>query len=330
MSLKKNSTIFIAGHKGMLGSAIYRKMLYMGYKNIIVKSKKKLDLMDQKSVKEFFKKNNIDYVILCAAKVGGIYANNNYPAEFIKSNLLIQTNVIDSSHESGVKRLLFLGSSCIYPKYSKQPIKEGNWLTGNLEDTNRAMATSKIAGIEMCWSYNRQYKDKSCTKFIAVMPTNLYGPNDQYDLLNSHVLPALIRKFHEAKIKNRPTVTVWGSGNVFREFLYSEDAAEACIHMISMKESKIKDFIQSSNKSGLPPIINIGTGKDLKIVDLAKKIKLLTEYKGKIIFDKSKSDGTPKKLLDCSIANTLGWSSTTTLDDGLKITYEDFKKNNQL
>ncbi len=321
-----NSSIFIAGHKGMLGSAIYNKLKSLGYKRIITKTKKELDLTVQRDVQKFFSKNKIEYVFLCAGKVGGIHANNTYPAEFIKDNLLIQTNLIDAAFRSKSKRLLFLGSSCIYPKYSKQPIKENNWFEGNLENSNRAMATAKIAGIEMCWSYNRQYNKKNSTKYYAVMPTNLYGPNDHYGILDSHVLPALLRKFHIAKIRKSPQVTVWGTGNVFREFLFSKDAADACIHLMFLSESKLTDFIKERDKQKLPPIINIGTEKDITIRELAYKIKRLTKYEGKIIFDKNKLDGTPKKLLDCSTSKKLGWSSKTSLDDGLDQTYLDFKQ----
>ena len=327
MSIDKKLPIFVAGHNGMLGSAIQKKLRLLGFTNIIVKSKKQLDLTNQRDVNRFFQKNKISYVFLCAGKVGGIYANNNYPADFIKSNLLIQTNLIDASLNFNVKRFLFLGSSCIYPKFSIQPIKADNWLTGNLEDSNRAMATAKIAGIEMCWSYNRQFKKRNTTKYLAVMPTNLYGPNDHYDILDSHVLPALIRKFHTAKENNLSQVSVWGSGKVFREFLFSEDAADACIYFMFLGEKKLMNFLKSSDKKKLPPIINIGTGKDIQIKQLANKIKKLTNFNGKILFDTSKLDGTPKKLLDCSVSKSLGWSAKTSLEEGLKKTYKDFTNN---
>jgi GDP-L-fucose synthase len=331
MPIKKNSKIFIAGHKGMVGSAIYNKLSENNFNNLIVRSRRQLDLMDQKSVYSFFKKNKVDYVILCAAKVGGIYANSSYPAEFMLNNLLIQTNVIDAAYKNKVKRFIFIGSSCIYPKHCLQPIKEEYWLSGNLEPTNRAMATSKIAGIEMCRSYNNQYlRNKLGTQYIALMPTNLYGPNDNYDLDNSHVLPALIRKFHEAKEKNKKKVVLWGTGKIRREFMYSEDLADACIFVLRLSEKKIFNFLNESNFKENPPIINIGVGTDLTINELACKISKLAGFSGKIIHDLNMPDGTPKKLLDVTLINKMGWKAKTSLKDGLIHTYNDFCKKHKL
>ena len=328
MPIKKNSKIFIAGHKGMVGSAIYKKLKSNGFINLIVRSHKQLDLKNQQSVYSFFKKNKIDYVILCAAKVGGIYANSTYPAEFILDNLLIQTNVIDAASKNNIKRFVFIGSSCIYPKLCPQPIKEEYWLSGKLEPTNRAMATSKIAGIEMCRSYNAQYlKSGKGTQFIALMPTNLYGPNDNYNTENSHVLPALIKKFHDAYINKLQTVSIWGTGMPLREFMFSEDLASASLYIMNLSNKSYVEFIKDSYTKDLPPIINIGVGKDISILELAKKISKIVKYKGKIIHDLSKPDGTPKKLLDNTIITKLGWKAKVSLKEGLLLAYEDFQKN---
>jgi GDP-L-fucose synthase len=307
--MKKDSKIFVAGHKGMVGSAILRRLQELEYTNIVVRSKNELDLTNQYKVNDFFNSEKPDYVFLSAAKVGGIKANNDFKADFIYQNLMIQTNVINASYKTGVKKLLFLGSSCIYPKLAPQPLKEDYLLSGLLEETNDAYAIAKIAGIKMCQSFNQQYG----TNFISVMPTNLYGPGDNYNLQTSHVLPALIRKFHEAKSCGKSEVVIWGTGNPMREFLYVEDLAEACIYlMLNYNESEI---------------INIGTGEDISIKDLSFLIKKVVDFSGEIVFDSSNPDGTPKKLLDVSKIHNLGWKHKTSLIDGIKKTYNDFKSS---
>jgi len=307
--MKKDSKIFVAGHKGMVGSAILRRLQELEYSNIIVRSKNELDLTNQYKVNDFFNSEKPDYVFLSAAKVGGIKANNDFKADFIYQNLMIQSNVINASYKTGVKKLLFLGSSCIYPKLAPQPLKEDYLLSGLLEETNDAYAIAKIAGIKMCQSFNQQYG----TNFISVMPTNLYGPGDNYNLQTSHVLPALIRKFHEAKSCGKSEVVIWGTGNPMREFLYVEDLAEACIYlMLNYNESEI---------------INIGTGEDISIKDLSFLIKKVVDFSGEIVFDSSNPDGTPKKLLDVSKIHNLGWKHKTSLIDGIKKTYNDFKSS---
>ena len=312
--MKKTDKIFIAGSKGLVGSALIRHLTKKGYKNLLTPSHTELELLDTQSVSAWFEKNRPDYVFFAAAKVGGILANNTYPADFIYQNLMIQTNIIHQSYVHKVKKLLFLGSSCIYPKHCPQPMKEEYLMTGPLEPTNSPYALAKIAGIEMCWSYNRQYG----TKFIPVMPTNLYGPNDNFDLETSHVLPALIRKFHEAKINNEKSVTVWGTGKPTREFLHVNDLADAC-SFIMEQEFSTDDY---NNK----PLFNIGTGKEISINELAKLIKSIVGFDGNIIFDLSKPDGTPLKLLDVSKINLLNWFSTTALKDGIADTYTFFTK----
>ncbi len=304
--MNKESKIYVAGHKGMVGSAIVRKLTELGYSNIITAPKNKLNLLDQSEVDNFFQKQKPDYVFLAAAKVGGIKANNDYKGDFIYQNLMIQTNIINCSKEYGVKKLLFLGSSCIYPKMSPQPIKEEYLLTGLLETTNDAYAIAKIAGIKMCQSYNQQYG----TNFISVMPTNLYGPNDNYDLKNSHVLPALIRKFHEAKVESKDRVEIWGTGSPMREFLYVDDLAEACIYLMN-----------NYNES---EIVNIGTGEDITIKDLAYLVKDVIGFTGDIYFNTEMPDGTPRKLLDVSKVKDLGWSYKTSLREGIKKAYMDY------
>lgn len=315
---EKNAKIFIAGPKGLVGSALIRHLEKDGYTNLITPSHSELELMDNQAVSAYFEKTNPDYVFLSAAKVGGIIANTTFPADFIYQNLMIQNNIIHQSYVHEVKKLLFLGSSCIYPKHCPQPIKEGYLMTGPLEPTNSPYAVAKIAGIEMCWSYNRQYG----TKFIPVMPTNLYGPNDNFDLETSHVLPALIRKFHEAKENNQPSVTVWGTGSPKREFLHVDDLADACIFIM---RRELKD-LEYKNK----PLFNIGTGKDITIKELAELIKKTTDFKGKIVFDASKPDGTPQKVLDISKINNLNWYAVTALKDGIEGTYAAFKKKYKL
>lgn len=307
--MEKNSKIYIAGHRGLVGSAILRKLQEQGYTNLVYRTSKELDLRDANAVKDFFEKEKIEYVFQAAAKVGGIVANSEYPADFIRENLLIQTNVIDHAYRNGVKKLLFLGSTCIYPKMAPQPIKEKYLLTGELEPTNDAYAIAKIAGIKMCQAYNKQYG----THYISVMPTNLYGPNDNFNLKTSHVLPALIRKFHEAKVNNHPSVVVWGTGSPLREFLYSDDLADACVFLMNHYDGD--------------EIVNIGVGKDLSIKELAEKIKKVVGYEGAIEFDMSKPDGTPRKLVDVTKLNSLGWTAPTSLDEGLKKTYAWFLKN---
>ena len=302
--MKKDSKIYIAGHKGMVGSAILRKLKSEGYTNIITKTRSELDLRNPILVQDFFSSQKPEYVFLAAAKVGGILANNNYKADFIYDNLMIQSNIIKSSQVFGVKKLLFLGSSCIYPKMAPQPIKEEYLLSGKLEETNDAYAIAKIAGIKMCQSFNQQYG----TNFISVMPTNLYGPGDNYDLNNSHVLPALISKFNTGKMENRSEVICWGTGMVLREFLYVDDLADACLFLMD-----------NYNES---EVINVGSGKDILIKDLALKISEIIGFKGKIKFDNSKPDGTPRKLLDISKLSNLGWKYSTELEDVIKMTYK--------
>ncbi|EOP63414.1 GDP-L-fucose synthase [Bacillus cereus] len=304
--MKKDSKIYVAGHRGLVGSAILRKLEEQGYINLVYKTSKELDLRDPRQVEEFFQTEKIDYVFLAAAKVGGIVANNQYPADFIRDNLMIQTNVIDSAYRSGVEKLLFLGSTCIYPKLAPQPLKEEYLLTGELEPTNEPYALAKIAGIKMCESYNRQYG----TKYISAMPTNLYGQNDNFDLHTSHVLPALIRKFHEAKENNAEFVEVWGTGTPLREFLYSDDLADACLYLMNNYEGN--------------EIVNIGVGEDLSIKELAEKVKATVGFTGELRFDTSKPDGTPRKLVDVTKINALGWKATTSLDEGLKKAYDWF------
>ncbi len=302
--MKKNSKIYLPGHNGLVGSAIRRLLAKRGYKNILTRSSRQLDLTNQRAVFNFFKKHKPEYVFLAAAKVGGIKANNDFPADFIYQNLAIETNVIEAAFQNKVKKLLFLGSSCIYPRECPQPIKEEYLLTGPLEKTNQPYAVAKIAGIEMCQSYNRQYN----TKFISVMPTNLYGPNDNFDLKSSHVLPALLRRFHEAKIKNKKEVVIWGTGRPKREFLHVDDLASACVFLM-----------QKYNGS---EIINIGTGKDISIKELAETIKKITGFKGKIKYDASQPDGTSRKLLNVSRLHKLGWQHKIELEEGIKKTYE--------
>ena len=320
--MDKQAKIYVAGHRGLVGSALIRQLKEQGYTNLVVRTHAELDLTNQVAVEAFFAAEKPEYIFLAAAKVGGIHANNTYPAEFIQENLAIQTNVIHQSYVVGVKRLLFLGSSCIYPKDCPQPIKEEYLLTGPLEATNRPYALAKIAGIEMCWSYNRQYG----TQYIAAMPTNLYGPGDDYDLRNSHVLPALIRKFHEAKNNNLPTVTVWGTGIPKREFLYSDDMAQACLHLMQLSDGQCGLLIQEK----LPPLINIGSGEDLTIEALALLVKQQIGFKGDLFFDTTKPDGTMRKLMNVSNINKLGWKHNTTLTAGIQNAYQDFLLHNNI
>ena len=315
-----NAKIYVAGHRGLVGSALMRQLQVQGYSNIVTRSHAELDLTNQLAVADFFASEKPEYVILAAAKVGGIHANNTYPAEFIQENLAIQTNVIHQSYVAGVKRLLFLGSSCIYPRDCPQPIKEEYLLTGPLEPTNRPYALAKIAGIEMCWSYNRQYG----TQYLAVMPTNLYGAGDNYHPENSHVIPALIRKFHEAKINNQPTVTIWGTGTPRREFLYSDDMAQACVFVMNLAEALFQPLLASDRNDGLPPLLNLGSGSDLSIAELARLVKNSVGFEGDIVFDTSKPDGTMRKLMDVGKLSELGWAYTTKLAVGLDLAYKNF------
>ena len=324
--MEKNSKIYIAGHRGLVGSALVRNLGGKGYSNLLTRTHAELDLTDQSAVADFFQLEKPEYVFLAAARVGGIHANNEYPAEFIRDNLTIQTNIIHSARNNDVRRLLFLGSSCIYPKLCPQPMKEEYLLTGPLESTNRPYALAKIAGIEMCWSYNRQYG----TQYLAVMPTNLYGPGDNYHPENSHVIPALIRKFHEAKHSNSPTVTVWGTGTPKREFLYSEDMADACVYLMNLPDEEFQTLLGSDEaKTGvfMPPLVNIWVGEDLSILELAETVKTVIGYQGDIVFDTSKLDGAPRKLLDVSRLMKLGWRSTTWLEDGLYRAYQAYQEN---
>ncbi|WP_027418046.1 GDP-L-fucose synthase [Crocinitomix catalasitica] len=302
--MEKEAKIYIAGHNGMVGSAIVRKLKQEGFQNIIVRSSKEVDLRNQSQVNAFFTEEKPDYVFLAAAKVGGILANNTYRAEFLYDNLMISSNVIHAAHEHKVKKLLFLGSSCIYPKLAPQPLKEESLLTGPLEDTNEPYAIAKITGIKLCETYRDQYGDN----FISAMPTNLYGPNDNYHPQNSHVLPALIRRFHEAKINNLKEVEIWGSGTPLREFLHVDDLADACFYL--MQNYNEKEFV------------NVGTGKDLSIKDLALMVKNIVGFEGKLKLDASKPDGTPRKLMDVEVLKKAGWQSTIELEDGIKSTYK--------
>jgi GDP-L-fucose synthase len=306
--MELNSKIYIAGHRGMVGSAIMRNLQSKGFNNIITRTSKELDLRNSQSVNDFFSSEKPEYVFLAAAKVGGIQANNIYRADFIYENLMIQNNVIHNSYMNGVKKLMFLGSSCIYPKMAPQPLKEEYLLTGLLEETNEPYAIAKIAGIKMCESYKRQY---GCN-FISVMPTNMYGPNDNYNLNNSHVLPALIRKFHDAKENNLPSVEMWGTGTPMREFLHADDLGDACVFLMNTYDGE--------------QFVNIGSGTDLTIKDLALLIKEIVGFTGEIVHDLSKPDGTPRKLMDVSYLHSLGWKHKIELPEGIKQVYEDFKK----
>jgi GDP-L-fucose synthase len=308
------SRIYIAGHRGLVGSAIHRELLRRGYHNILTRTHEELDLCDEVAVDAFFSHEKPDYVFLAAAKVGGILANNTYPADFIRDNLIIQTNVIESSRNAGVKRLLFLGSSCIYPKLCPQPIKEEYLLTGPLEPTNRPYAIAKIAGIEMCWSYNRQYG----TRYLTAMPTNLFGPGDNFDLSTSHVLPALIRKTAEANASGAAEVVVWGSGTPRRELLYSDDMAQACCFLMNLDEERFNSLLVED----APPLINIGTGEDVTIRELAETVARVLGFEGNLVFDSTKPDGTPRKLLDVERLHRLGWRHSTSLEQGIERTYE--------
>jgi GDP-L-fucose synthase len=314
--VQRDARIYVAGHTGLAGSAILRALERAGYSNLVLRRHAELELTDARAVAEFFERERPEYVFLAAAKVGGIFANDSYPADFIRENLAVQLNVIHEAWRAGVKRLLFLGSSCIYPRDCPQPIREEYLLSGPLEPTNRAYALAKIAGVEMCWSYNRQHG----AKFLAVMPTNLYGPGDSYDLQNSHVLPALIRKIHEAKQGGARQVTLWGSGRPRREFLYSDDMAEACAFLMRLPEADFGKLVAPAQA----PLINIGAGADQSIAEIAALIAEVLEYRGEFVYDASKPDGTPRKLLDSSRLMALGWKPKVGLREGIAAAYKDF------
>lgn len=307
MTMQKDDKIYVAGHTGMVGSAIVRRLKKEGFNNIIYRGSKYLDLTNQTAVQQFFKNEQPDHVFLAAAKVGGILANNTYRGQFIYENLMIQNNVIHASHLYGVKKLLFLGSSCIYPKHAEQPMKESALLTGVLEPTNEPYAIAKIAGVKMCEAYHQQYGHH----FFSVMPTNLYGPNDNYDLQNSHVLPAFIRKFHEAKVNGDAEVTIWGSGTPMREFMHVDDLADACLYLMKGKEWRV--------------LTNIGSGEEISIKDLAHLVKDIVGFEGKIVHDRQKPDGTPRKLMDSSYLKKIGWNSGISLENGIKFVYSNLE-----
>jgi GDP-L-fucose synthase len=310
--MEKDAKIYIAGHRGMVGSAIKRKLESEGYSNLVFCTHSELDLTNQQAVNHFFEKEKPAYVFLAAAKVGGIMANSTYPAEFIYDNLMIEANIINAAQRHGVEKLMFLGSSCIYPKFAPQPMKEECLLTGELESTNEAYAIAKIAGIRLCKHYNQQYG----TNFISVMPTNLYGPNDNFNLQTSHVMPALIRKFHEAKINNEPKVVIWGTGKPRREFLHVDDMADACVYLMD-----------NFNAEDIGEFVNIGVGKDVSIAELAETIRDIVGFEGEVVYDTSKPDGTPRKLLDVSLLNSLGWKHSIDLKEGIKNTFEWYVKH---
>lgn len=349
-----DSKIYVAGHRGLVGSALMRNLRQRGYENLPTRTHAELDLTDQAAVEAFFATEKPAYVFLAAARVGGIHANNSYPAEFIRDNLAIQTNIVHTAWRHHVKRLLFLGSSCIYPKLAPQPLKEESLLTGPLEPTNRPYALAKIAGIEMCWAYNRQYQ----TQYLAAMPTNLYGPGDNYSLMNSHVIPALIRKFHLAKLAGErdwsaierdeathgsippdlkqqlletctlnlaARVTVWGTGTPRREFIYSEDMADACVFLMNLPDAQFQPLLGQDRNDGLAPLVNIGVGHDLTIRELAETVKDVVGFDGALEFDASKPDGTPRKLMDVGRLTGMGWTPSTDIREGLAAAYQDFQ-----
>lgn len=315
--MRRSDKIYVAGHRGLAGSALVRRLRAGGYASIVGRTHAELDLMDAQAVRSFFAGERPRHVLVAAAKVGGILANNQYPADFIHSNIVIQANVIHEAWRSGVERLLFLGSSCIYPRDCPQPIREDYLLTGPLEPTNRPYAIAKIAGVEMCWSYNRQHG----TRFLAVMPTNLFGPGDNYDLETSHVLPALIRKMHEAAQRGDGEVTVWGTGRPRREFMYSDDMADACVHLMELPDARFAELAGTER----PPLINVGTGVDVTVRELAETVAKVVGFRGRLVFDDSRPDGTPRKLLDVGRLAALDWCSGVPLRDGIQRAYDDFR-----
>ena len=323
--MSKESRIYVAGHRGMVGSAIIRALERHGQTNIVTRTHAELDLIDQAAVRDFFKLERLDQVYLAAAKVGGIHANNTYPAEFIYENLMVEANVIHEAWRAGIKKLLFLGSSCIYPKLAPQPMREDALLTGPLEHTNEPYAIAKIAGIKLCESYNRQYGQSHGVDYRCVMPTNLYGPGDNYHPENSHVIPALIRRFHEAKIVSAPTVTVWGDGMACREFLYVDDMAEASVHVMNLDKEVYRAHTQP-----MQSLINVGCGKDITIRQLAELVGQAVGYQGKIEFDATRPNGTPRKLMDSGRLNALGWQARVHMKQGLVAAYEDFMSGDTL
>ena len=318
--MSRDTKTYVAGHRGLAGSAITRALKGRGYGNLLLRTRSELDLSDRAAVRALFAKERPEYVFLAAAKAGGILANKTYPAEFIHVNLAIQTNVIDEAWRSGVKRLLFLGASCIYPRDCPQPMRESHLLTGPLEFTNHPYAIAKIAGIEMCWSYNRQY----ATRFLTAVPNNLYGPGDNYDLESGHVAAAFIRRFHEAKVGGAKSVTLWGTGKPRREMLHSDDMAEACVALMELLDARFDKLVASDPASPQPPLINIGRGEDYTIKELADRVREVVGFRGEIQWDSTKPDGTPRKLLDASRMSALGWSPRIALDDGLRGAYQDF------
>jgi len=315
----RQARIYVAGHRGLVGSAVLRGLRKQGCEQLITRSHSELELCDAGAVEKFFATERPELVLLCAAKVGGIAANNDFPAEFIHENLTIQSNVIHGAWRAGIRRLVFLGSSCIYPRDCPQPIREESLLTGPLEATNRPYAIAKIAGVEMCWSYNRQYG----TRYLAIMPTNLYGPGDDYDLERSHVLPALIRKCHEAKLSGATAVEAWGSGTPRRELLYSDDLADAVTFLLGLEDAELAEHFGELR----PPLINIGTGEDSSIAELMERVKAVVGFEGGVVWDRSRPDGTPQKRLDVSAMHALGWRHRTTLAEGIRLAYEDFQAN---
>ena len=312
-----DARVYVAGHRGLVGSALLRALAQAGYSQVLHRPHADLDLTDTRAVDRFFDEERPEYVVLAAAKVGGILANNTYPADFIRENLQIQMNVIEAARRTGARRLLFLGSSCIYPKLAPQPLREDALLTGPLEPTNRPYALAKIAGIEMCWSYNRQYG----TRFLAAMPTNLYGPDDNYDLQSSHVLPALLRKAHTARAESAAELSVWGSGTPRREFLHADDLANACLFLLNLAEDRYGRFLNETD----PPLVNIGTGEDVTIRELAEIVQRVTGFEGRLVFDATKPDGTPRKLMDVTRMHDLGWRHRVELEAGIRAVYEGVK-----
>jgi len=321
--MKTASRIFVAGHRGLVGSALVRRLQSDGHSALILRRRDELDLSDSAATQAFFERERPEFVFLAAAKVGGIVANQSFPAEFIRDNLAIQGNVIHSAWRSGVQRLLFLGSSCIYPRLAPQPMRERDLLSGPLEPTNRPYALAKIAGIEMCWSYNRQYG----TQYLAAMPTNLYGPGDNYHPTNSHVIPGLLRKFHEARMHGHDSVTVWGTGTPRREFLFSQDMADACVFLMSLDDTRYRALLGSDEAvTGRfePPLVNIGVGSDITIAELARTVAEVVGYSGRIVYDTSKPDGTARKLMDVGLLTAAGWQASTGLQEGLRLAYAEF------